>query len=197
MKIVLGAIAICVFIAFGIAQIYAGFLGIEYHWGKGWAIGAIVAAFALRIFFPITVGAFFGARDVWEWDWPYALAFALPGLLVALPGLAMGTVAFIMALVRNSSSSKVKVEGAESFAPTVSAELGATGVGGWLALLIAGLIVLGPLFGSASIAAEIAQLEKLRPDLLASAMYLNFKAADMVGLCRNLPCKHHYWHQAI
>lgn len=177
MKIVLGVIAFCLFTAFSITQIYAGFLGIEYHWGKGWAIGAIIAAFVLRIFFPITIGAFFGARDVWEWDWPYALAFAIPGLLVAVPGLAMGTFAFLMSLVRESRPSKSKIETSENFAPTVSKELGATGVGGWLALLVVGLIVFGPVFGGARIAAEIAQLENLRPDLITIAMYLNFKAA--------------------
>ena len=37
------------FITVGIFQILLGYVGIEHHFGKGWAIGAIVAAFGFRL----------------------------------------------------------------------------------------------------------------------------------------------------
>ena len=71
----------CLFIlVYGGAQIYAGFLGIEHHWGSGWAWGAVAAAFLARFSLPITIGSFFGAMNVWGWHWAGALAFAAPGL---------------------------------------------------------------------------------------------------------------------
>ncbi|OYZ75257.1 MAG: hypothetical protein B7X65_22625 [Polaromonas sp. 39-63-25] len=84
--------------AYAILQFVAGFEGIEYHMGKWWAIGAIVAAFTLRFMLPITLGAFFGAMDVWGWSWPVALVFAAPGLFVAVPALAGDAYEFLAGL---------------------------------------------------------------------------------------------------
>jgi hypothetical protein len=81
--------------AFGLmlAQLFAGFAGIELHLGAFWAWLAIAAAFVARLYLPVTIGAFFGARDVWGWHWPLALLFALPGLALVLPGLLVGVLA--------------------------------------------------------------------------------------------------------
>lgn len=65
---------------YGLLQIWAGYIGIEYHLGGGWAIGAVSVAFLLRFTLPITIGSFFGAMDVWDWHWAGALVFAEPGL---------------------------------------------------------------------------------------------------------------------
>lgn len=78
-----------VIMAYSIIAFYAGYLGIEYHLSTGWAIGAIFAAFIFRFTLPITVGAFFGAMDVWGWHWVWSLLFAAPGiafLLLMIPG---------------------------------------------------------------------------------------------------------------
>ena len=83
----MAAIGIIVFIAFGIAQMVAGYAGIEYEIGAGWAIGAIVVALMFRFTLPITIGAFFGAMNVWGWHWALAALFAAPGLVFVIPGM--------------------------------------------------------------------------------------------------------------
>jgi hypothetical protein len=84
-----GCLLMIVFMGYGLLQIWAGYIGIEYHLGGGWAIGAVVVAFLLRFTLPITIGSFFGAMDVWGWHWAGALVFAAPGLLfmaLMIPG---------------------------------------------------------------------------------------------------------------
>ncbi len=81
---ILGFLAI---LAFGLAQFVAGYAGIEHHLGAGWAIGALAVAFLLRFTLPITIGAFFGAMNVWGWHWALAALFAAPGLLFVVPGV--------------------------------------------------------------------------------------------------------------
>jgi hypothetical protein len=81
---VLGAIA---FLLFGIAQIYAGYVGIDHHLGAIWAFAAVFLALGLRFTVPITIGAFFGAMDVWHWHWSLAALFAAPGLIFIIPGM--------------------------------------------------------------------------------------------------------------
>jgi len=75
-----GCLFMIVMLSYGLAQIWAGFIGIDHHLGSGWASAAVAVAFILRFSLPITVGSFFGAMDVWGWHWAGALAFAAPGL---------------------------------------------------------------------------------------------------------------------
>ncbi len=75
-----GCIFAIIMLLYGLAQIYAGFIGIRHHWGGGWAIAAVVAAFMFRFSLPLTIGSFFGAMNVWGWHWVGALVFAAPGL---------------------------------------------------------------------------------------------------------------------
>jgi hypothetical protein len=70
----------------GLAQIVIGYIGIEYHFGAGWAIGAVVLALMFRFSFPLTVGTFFGAMDVFGFSFIVALLITLPGLLLMVPG---------------------------------------------------------------------------------------------------------------
>jgi hypothetical protein len=79
-------------LAVGAVQIYGGFVGIEYHFGTGWAWGAIAVGMVFRLMLPLTIGTFFGALDVCGWPWYGALLLAAPGLLFVLP--AMVTAAF-------------------------------------------------------------------------------------------------------
>jgi len=88
----LGAFSGIIFLLVGIVQIYVGYIGIEYHLGAGFAIGALVLGFVFRIMFPLTIGTFFGAMDVFGWPWYGALAFAAPGLLFIVPALVTGAI---------------------------------------------------------------------------------------------------------
>ena len=79
-------VVIALFFVYAFAQIVAGFAGIDYHTSIVWAWVALGALLFLRFSLPITVGAFFGAMDVWGWPWYLALIFAAPGLLFIVPG---------------------------------------------------------------------------------------------------------------
>lgn len=74
------------FIAFGVFQMWAAWLGITSQIGPSWAVGAIILAIIFRTSLPILVGAFLGALNVWGWHWALAALFAAPGLLLVLPG---------------------------------------------------------------------------------------------------------------
>jgi hypothetical protein len=76
----LGCIFMIGMLVYGVAQIWAGFIGIDHHHGFGWAMAAVAAALLFRFSLPITIGAFFGAMNVWGWPWYGALIFAAPGL---------------------------------------------------------------------------------------------------------------------
>jgi len=77
------------FIVLGVAQIWLGYVGIEWHLGELWAIGALAVAFIFRITLPLTIGTYFGAVDVMGWDWYVGLLIAVPGLLFILPSMVM------------------------------------------------------------------------------------------------------------
>jgi hypothetical protein len=87
MRAMLPIFGFVAFIAFGIAQFIAGYAGIAHGLGTGWAIAAVIAGFAFRFTLPITIGAFFGAMNVWGWPWIGALVFAAPGLILVVPGV--------------------------------------------------------------------------------------------------------------
>jgi len=85
-----GCIFMVIMMLYGLAQIYAGFIGIRHHCGAGWAIAAVFAVFWFRFSLPLTIGSFFGAKNVWGWHWLGALFFAAPGLAfmaLMLPGV--------------------------------------------------------------------------------------------------------------
>lgn len=76
----LGCLWMIGIVAYGLTQLAAGYLGLTHHLGIFWAILAIIATFMLRFPLPVTIGAFFGAMNVWGWPWYGALLFAFPGL---------------------------------------------------------------------------------------------------------------------
>jgi hypothetical protein len=99
-----GGIGVIFFIGFAIAQGAIGFLGVEYHYGSGWAIGVLVLAFVFRFTLPLTIGTFFGALDVLGWPWYGALLITLPGLLFMVPGaIGMAVVGLASILKGNSA----------------------------------------------------------------------------------------------
>jgi|TARA_X000000950_G_scaffold87498_1_gene110238 hypothetical protein len=83
----LGVFGGILFLIVGVIQIFVGYIGIEYHLGSGFAIGALVLGFVFRIMFPLTIGTFFGALDVFGWPFLGALALAAPGLFFIVPAL--------------------------------------------------------------------------------------------------------------
>lgn len=106
----LGIVGFLAFMAFGIAHLIAGFAGIEQGIGSIWAWIALFAALALRFTLPITVGAFFGAMNVWGWHWALAALFAAPGLLLVIPGALASVLSLVTVLPnRHLSSSQLSM----------------------------------------------------------------------------------------
>ena len=95
-----GTLGVIIFLIVGVIQIYAGYLGIEYHLGSGWAIGAVIASVFFQFPIILTVGTFFGALDVWGWPWYGAAVFAMPGLLFAVPGTIGAALAGLSSLLK-------------------------------------------------------------------------------------------------
>lgn len=91
-----GALGGILFLLVGVVQIFVGYIGIEHHLGAGFAIGALVLGFIFRIMFPLTIGTFFGALDVWGWPWYGALALAAPGLLFIVPALVTAAISSLI-----------------------------------------------------------------------------------------------------
>lgn len=93
-----GCILMLLIMCYGLAQVYAGFIGIRHHWGGGWAVAAVALAFMFRFSLPLTIGSFFGAMNVWGWHWLGALVFAAPGLAfmaLMIPGALAAALASI------------------------------------------------------------------------------------------------------
>jgi hypothetical protein len=89
MQALIGFPLFIMFLAVGAVQIYLGFIGIEYHLG-GWAAWvAIGLMFVGRLMLPLTIGCYFGAVNVWGWEWWQGLLIAAPGLLFIVPALVM------------------------------------------------------------------------------------------------------------
>ena len=82
----MAGIGIIAFGLFGLLQLVVGFHGLEVQFGTIWAY--IGAGLAFLRFTPlIVVGAYFGAVDLWELHPALALLFAMPGLLLMVPGI--------------------------------------------------------------------------------------------------------------
>ena len=81
-----GGFGVMLMLGIGLAQMVIGYIGIDYHFGAGWAIGAVVLALMFRFSLPLTVGTFFGAMDVFGFSFIASLLITLPGLLLMVPG---------------------------------------------------------------------------------------------------------------
>lgn len=101
MNAILGFAAVLGAIALAIAQLIAGYQGIEHHFGGWWAWGAVFVALAFRFTLPISIGAFFGATDVWGWHWLAALAFVAPGLVLVVPGILASLLSWLSSTWRS------------------------------------------------------------------------------------------------
>jgi hypothetical protein len=86
-KAFLTVVGVLAFLAFGLAQFAAGAQAANFYFGGWWSWGLIVLTLMFRFTLPMTIAAFFGARDVWHWHWALAALFAAPGLLLMIPAL--------------------------------------------------------------------------------------------------------------
>ena len=102
----LGVLGGILFLLVGLIQIYAGFIGLEYHFGSVAAFAALFLAFFLRIMFPLTIGTFLCAMNVWGWPWYGAALFAAPGLLFILPALVTAAIGSLFEKKRQSDLSQ-------------------------------------------------------------------------------------------
>lgn len=85
----LGVLLMPLFLVIGIVQLWLGYVGIEDWLGQGWAIGAIVAAFATRIMLPLSIGTYLAVVNVFGYDWWVGVLAAAPGLLFIVPSMVM------------------------------------------------------------------------------------------------------------
>lgn len=99
-----GCVGCLVFLGYTSFQILAAFVGIDHYWGKGWAIGLIILAFATRISFHLVVFSFLGAWKVWGWHWFLALSFSAPMLVISVAMLVPGIFAILSDWLRNRRS---------------------------------------------------------------------------------------------
>ncbi|MDC0857493.1 hypothetical protein OAP83_02125 [Rickettsiales bacterium] len=110
MNQVLTIIGVIAFLLFGALQFYAGYIGIDYHFGSTWAFVAIALFFIFRFTLPITIGGFFCAIDVWHWHWIWATLFVSPGLIFIVPGTLAIIISKITSCINLKSNSNNNLE---------------------------------------------------------------------------------------
>jgi hypothetical protein len=64
-------------------------LGLEDSFGWRWALGGVVIALMVRVNIPVLVGLYLYALNILHWNQVESLAFALPGLLIIVPSMAV------------------------------------------------------------------------------------------------------------
>ncbi len=64
-------------------------IGLEDMFGWRWALGIVALGLASRINFPVVLGLYFYANRVMGWPELDSAAFAIPGLLIILPSVAL------------------------------------------------------------------------------------------------------------
>lgn len=64
--------------------------GLEASFGWRWALGMVVACMMMRLNIAVFVGLYFYANGVFGWPMADSIGFAIPGLLLITPGIAVG-----------------------------------------------------------------------------------------------------------
>lgn len=64
-------------------------LGLEDMFGWRWALGGVVLALMVRLNIPVLVGLYLYALNILGWSQVESFAFALPGLLIIVPSMAV------------------------------------------------------------------------------------------------------------
>jgi hypothetical protein len=87
MKILFTMASLTAYVGFRVIQFAIGTIGLAHDLGLFWAVSGVLAALLLGFLAPLRLGAFLGAMSVWHWPWYAALIFAVPRLVLMLPGL--------------------------------------------------------------------------------------------------------------
>jgi hypothetical protein len=71
-------------LVYGLTQVVLGYMYFEeiLDWSPAVLFTLTFALIFLRIGFPFTIGAYFGAVEIWGWPWWGAALFAFPGLII-------------------------------------------------------------------------------------------------------------------
>ncbi|PZN93647.1 MAG: hypothetical protein DCF31_12075 [Alphaproteobacteria bacterium] len=63
-------------------------MGLQNEFGWQLALAGVVVSILVRVNFPLVVGLFLYAHNLWGWSQAESIAFAVPGLLLLLPSIA-------------------------------------------------------------------------------------------------------------
>ncbi|WP_188761275.1 hypothetical protein [Sandarakinorhabdus glacialis] len=77
------------FCLMAIALCAAAWVGLEDQFGWRLALGGVALSLLIRINFPLIVGLYLYASNVWGWGMPESITFALPGFLLFMPSIAV------------------------------------------------------------------------------------------------------------
>ncbi len=77
------------FCAAGLVLCWFAWTGLEHEYGWQWSLAGVALSILIRINFPLIVGLFLYAHNIWGWDTATSVAFATPGLLLLLPSVAI------------------------------------------------------------------------------------------------------------
>lgn len=77
------------YLGYGIVLLGLGFIGIEEHFGSIWAWIALGFGIILQITFPLSIGAFFALKDVFDLHWLLSLVIVMPGILYLAPAMVL------------------------------------------------------------------------------------------------------------
>src|SRR5215472_14531715 len=91
----MGPLLVIAYIAIGIAQMWAGMVGMHLYFGIGGFLAVIIffVAYSIPVIGTAAVAfmAYYGARYGWDWEWWQALLLAVPGIVLMIVGmLAVG-----------------------------------------------------------------------------------------------------------
>ena len=70
--------------------------GLEATFGWRWALGGVFGCMLMRLNLAVFVGLYFYASGILGWPMPDSIAFAVPGLLLITPGIAVSIFSFLV-----------------------------------------------------------------------------------------------------
>jgi hypothetical protein len=71
--------------------------GLQNAFGWQWGLGIVAACVLARINFAVVVGLYYYAANMLGWPMAESIAFALPGMLILMPSIALGVLGLLTA----------------------------------------------------------------------------------------------------
>jgi hypothetical protein len=87
MKPVMAILAVAALVAFRLARVVIGVIGLQYELGTVCAIIGAASLLLFRFSWFIRAGAFMALVSIWRWPWFAALLVAAPRAVLMIPGL--------------------------------------------------------------------------------------------------------------